>query len=243
MIRKMLTIAAAILVVLGCGALVGFTLESESNARFTALDVDVEEVNGVFFVDAAAVKAAILENDSITGSFVEDVALADVAKWVHGIPAVDEVRVYPGLNRTLHVHVTQRKPLARLHISADTPDQYLDENGALLPLSSHYTARVPVIHAASAEAAAPGFKLVEATHEHALWSAFIDQIEVKPKGALVVIPRVGGARIHFDSLDDLEGKLNKLEVFYREQIARGNLNAYKTIDLAYKDQVVAQRYY
>jgi cell division protein FtsQ len=85
--------------------------------------------------------------------------------------------------------------------------------------------------------------LVEATHEHALWSAFIDQIEVKPKGALVVIPRVGGARIHFDSLDDLEGKLNKLEVFYREQIARGNLNAYKTIDLAYKDQVVAQRYY
>ncbi|MFZ9055636.1 MAG: hypothetical protein ACO2ZL_07505, partial [Flavobacteriales bacterium] len=68
MIRKMLTIAAAILVVLGCGALVGFTLESESNARFTALEVDVEEVDGVFFVDAAAVKEAILEHDSITGS-------------------------------------------------------------------------------------------------------------------------------------------------------------------------------
>jgi cell division protein FtsQ len=243
MIRKMLTVAAAVLVVLGCGALVGFTLESESNARFAALEVDVEEVDGVFFVDAAAVRAAILENDSITGTFVADLALADVANWVHSIPAVDEVRVYPGLNRTLHVHVTQRKPLARLHISADVPDQYLDEDGDLLPLSSHYTARVPVIHAISAEAAMPGFKLVEATHEHALWSAFIDQIEVNQDGQVAVIPRIGGARINFDTLDDLEGKLNKLEVFYREQIARGNLNAYKNIDLAFKDQVVAQRYY
>jgi cell division protein FtsQ len=66
---------------------------------------------------------------------------------------------------------------------------------------------------------------------------------VNQEGQLAVIPRIGGARINFDSLDHLESKLNKLEVFYREQITRGNLNAYKNIDLAFKDQVVAQRYY
>ena len=44
-------------------------------------------------------------------------------------------------------------------------------------------------------------------------------------------------------MENLDHKLNKLHVFYREQIARGNLNAYKRIDLTYQDQVVAQRYY
>lgn len=243
MIRKTLTIAAAVLAVLGCGALVGFSHQTESNARFVALEVDVEEVDGMFFVDAAAVKSAILLRDSIAGSYVQDIALAEVSRWVREIPAVDDVLVYPGLNRTLHVHVTQRKPLARLHISADVPDQYIDSNGALLPLSSHYTARVPVIHAPSAEAAMPAFALVEATRDDALWSAFIDQIEVDRSGNLAVIPRLGSARIDFGNLDNLDEKLNKLHVFYREQVARGNLNAYKRIDLAYTDQVVAQRYY
>lgn len=243
MIRKILSILATVLVVLSCGALVGFSWEEESNAQYAGLEVDVEEIDGMFFVDAAAVKEVILARDSVSGTFVADLPLGEVTRWIREIPAVADVQVYPGLNRTLHVNVSQRKPLARLHHPTDQPDSYIDSNGALLPLSRHYTARVPVIHAKNRADAEEAFALVQATCNHAVWSAFIDQIEVRSDGGLDVIPRIGGARIHFGTTDQLDEKLNKLLVFYREQIARGNLNAYKRIDLEFQDQVVAERYY
>jgi cell division protein FtsQ len=243
MIRTILSIASAVLLIAGSGVLVGFSAEREANARFTGLAVDVQEIDGMFFVDAAGVTDQILANDSIEGTFVADLSLQEVERWVREIPAVDEVLVYPGLDRTLQVHVTQRKPLARVHTASDAADVYIDSDGLELPLSPYYTARVPVIHASSVEAALEAFALVEATHQDPLWSAFIDQIEVNPDGSLDVVPRIGSARIHVGSMERLDEKLNKLLVFYTEQIERGNLNIYKRIDLTYQDQVVAQRYY
>ena len=141
------------------------------------------------------------------------------------------------------MQVTQRKPLARVHTSEDEPDFYIDSEGTQLPLSPYYTARVPVIHATSFEAASEAFALVQATANDPLWSAFIDQIEVNGVGALDVVPRIGAARIAFGDAQQLEDKLNKLLVFYTEHVERGNLNVYKRIDLTYAGQVVAQRYY
>lgn len=243
MIHRILSIASAVLLILGCGALVGFSVERESNARYARLEVDVQEIDGMFFVDAAGVSDQILAHDSIAGTFIADLALQDVERWVREIPAVENVEIYPGLNRTLHVNVSQRKPLARVHTASDEPDYYIDSEGKQLPLSPYYTARVPVIHAPSFEATAEAFALVQATHADPLWSAFIDQIEVRADGSLDVVPRIGAARIHFGNVDRLDDKLNKLLVFYTEHVERGNLNVYKRIDLTYTDQVVAQRYY
>lgn len=243
MIRTILTIASAVLLIAGSGVLVGFSAEREANARYAGLVVDVQEIDGMFFVDAAGVTDHIFANDSIAGTFVADLSLQDVERWVREIPAIDEVLVYPGLDRTLQVQVTQRKPLARVHVGSNAADVYIDSDGLELPLSPYYTARVPVIHAPSFEAALEAFALVEATHQDPLWSAFIDQIEVNPDGVLDVVPRIGSARIHVGSMERLDEKLNKLLVFYTQQIERGNLNIYKRIDLTYQDQVVAQRYY
>ncbi len=78
-----------------------------------------------FFVDVAGVRDQILSHDSIVGTFIADISLQRVIEWVRTIPAVDDVRVYPGLNRVLHVHVTQRKPLARLHTGPEEADVLL----------------------------------------------------------------------------------------------------------------------
>ena len=118
---------------------------------------------------------------------------------------------YAGLNRTLHAsHPTQAAGSgARFE---DEPDFYIDDEGELLPLSPYYTARVPVIHAPSFEAASEAFALVQATANDPLWSAFIDQIEVNGVCALDVVPRIGAARIAFGDAQQLEDKLNKLLV-------------------------------
>lgn len=227
----------------GMVTLVGFALVEEDNARYERLEVHVEEVKGMFFVDAAGVQDAIFKHDSVAGTFVADLSLHAIAEWVQAIPAVQAVEAYPGLNRSLHVRVTQRQPLARLHTSQQVADLYIDIDGRALPLSPHFTARVPIIHAPSLEDASTAFNLIKITSSDPFWAAFIDQVVVGDDRQLEIIPRVGGARISVGTLENLQTKLDNLLTFYQAQIARGNLNDYKRIDLAFEGQVVAQRYY
>ena len=188
MIRTILSIASAVLLIAGSGALVGFSVKRESNARYTGLEVDVIEIDGMFFVDAAGVRDRIFANDSISGTFVADLSLRRGAlgawhtrhRWGGNIPGLE-----PQAARASHP--TQAAG-SGAHFE-DEPDFYIDDEGELLPLSPYYTARVPVIHAPSFEAAFSAFALVQATANDPLWSAFIDQIEVNGVGALDVVPQ------------------------------------------------------
>lgn len=243
MLRTIALISTTLLLLGGTATLVGFAQMEEQNVQCTALEVDVEEIDGMFFVDAAGVKDAIFANDSIRGSFFADLNLADISDWVRTIPAVNDVEIYPGLDRILHIHVTQRKPIARLHTTADATDLYIDSEGKPLALSPYFTARVPIIYAQDLEQAEPGIAFIQAIRHDPFWSAFCDQIVVRTGGQFEIIPRIGNARIAFDNNIGLQAKLDKLFTFYYEQIQRGNLNDYKRIDLSYQDQVVAQRYY
>tara|TARA_B110000285_G_C14922984_1_gene513518 strand:+ start:68 stop:853 length:786 start_codon:yes stop_codon:yes gene_type:complete len=243
MIQRLLPIALTVLLLGATGALVGFALSEEAEIVYSGLDVEVEEVKGMFFVDAAGVRDAILQHDSIAGSWVQAVSLQDVETWIQSIPAVDDIQVYPGLDRVLHVRVSQKEPVARLHKGSDQDDVYMDTNGDPLPLSPYFTARVPIIHAASMDQAQEAFALIQSTCKHPIWSAFIDQVEVGVNGELEIVPRIGGARVALGDTSNLQTKLNNLLTFYREQIRRGNLNEYKRINLAFAGQVVAQRYY
>ena len=243
MIQRLLPIAMSIVLLGTTGTLVGFALHAEKEVTYLGLDVDVDEIKGMFFVDAAGVRDAILAQDSIQGSWIESVSLQQVDAWVHSIPAVDHVEVYPGLDRILHVRVSQKEPVARLHTGPDEPDVYIDTEGDALPLSPYFTARVPIIHAQSLEHASVAFSLIQSTSQDPLWSAFIDQVQVTDNGGLEIIPRIGGARIALGDTSQLDSKLNNLLTFYREQIRRGNLNEYQRINLAFAGQVVAQRYY
>jgi cell division protein FtsQ len=223
-------------------ALVAFAATDAKEERYAGIEVEVQQVQGMYFVDVATVQASILQHDSITGSFQADVNLHDVASWVKRIPAVQSVEVYPSINRHLKIKVVQREPHARLHLGDGKEDVYLDRTGRLLPLSPHFTARVPIIHAIDSAAAGSGYHLIRSTEHSPFWAAFIDQVICGP-GQLDVIPRIGRCHIAFGDTTRLDEKLHNLALFYREQVARGNLNQYEKISLEFKGQVVAKRYF
>jgi len=198
----------------------------------------------MYLVDVQSVLSAILQHDSIVGSFYGDISLAEVEMWVREqLPAVQNVQVYTGLDRSLQVQVTQRRPIARWHRSgSQAPDCYLDDEGELMPLSSVFTARVPVIFAPNEEAVQVAFAYIKELEADPIWRAFVDGLVIE-NDAVELIPRLGSARIALGDLALLPEKMNQLDAFYREQIARGNLNEYKHISLEYEGQIVAQRFY
>ncbi len=241
--RRILNLVLSSLLLLGAVALAGFARFERDGRRFAALDVAVEEIDGMYLVDEVSVRNAIVVHDSIRGSYYGDVALSEVEQWVReALPAVRDVQVYPGLNRHLQVNVTQRRPLARWHRGGGGADCYLDELGEQMPLSPVFTARVPVIFAETEAEATAAFGYLEVLEQSPVWKAFTDGIAVDGTD-VELIPRLGGARIALGDLAQIHTQLAHLDAFYREQIARGNLNEYKSISLKYEGQIVAQRHY
>jgi cell division protein FtsQ len=242
-LRRILHLSLSVLLLSGALALVGFARLERDGMRYRDLEIEVEEVDGMYLVDGESVRAAIAAHDSIRGTFYADVALSEVEAWVReALPAVREVEVYPGLDRTLHVRVTQRRPVARWHRGGSATDVYLDEAGETMPLSPVFTARVPLIHAETEAEVDLGFAFAERLVQSAKWRAFTDGIVVSGT-TIELLPRLGGARIELGDLAHLNTNLVHLDAFYREQIARGNLNDYKKISLKYEGQIVAQRHY
>lgn len=229
---------------MGALALVGFATWEAENTRYSELRIEVEEIDGMYLVDDESVLSAILEHDSIVGSFHGDVSLAEVEQWVRErLPAVQNVQVYAGLDRSLQVQVTQRRPIARWHDTSEAhSDQYLDDQGELMPLSPVFTARVPVIFASNEQEVETAYAFIKLLEAQPVWHAFTDGLVVDGN-VVELIPRLGSARIALGDLATLPKKLNHLDAFYREQIARGNLNEYKHISLEYDGQIVAQRFY
>ena len=238
--RKILTSMLVFLLVAGAVALVTVSVRGLQSQTYTGLEVKVEPLDGMFLVEEAAVRETIMRHDPVVGRSVQGLALSEVRGWLNGISGIGELNIYPALDGVLHVEVTQRRPIARLHTPDGAPDVYIDSEGKPMPLSPFFTARVPIVHANDVAHARHAIDFVRQTSGDPVWSAFVDQVLVTPTG-LEIVPVVGDLRVEVGDLNRLEEKLRNLSAFYGAQLARGDLDQYQRIQLNFKDQVVAQR--
>ena len=104
MIRTIALISTTLLLLGATATLVGFAQLEEQNVQCTALEVDVEEIDGMFFVDAAGVKDAIFALGAAL-----DGAAAAVVHQLHAVadaedrePHLEDLGVV--LGRVVRVH-------------------------------------------------------------------------------------------------------------------------------------------
>ena len=86
---------------------------------------------------------------------------------------------------------------------------------------------------------------VEFVEEDDFWRSEVVQIAARttPSGALEVelVPRSGRHTILFGRIEQVERKFDKLMRFYRSGLQNIGWDAYRTIDIRYKDQVVCKK--
>ncbi len=86
----------------------------------------------------------------------------------------------------------------------------------------------------------------------AFWSAQVEQVVVTDAAAgssdnriynpqVEIVPRAGNHVIALGGLDDFRAKLDKLSVFYRNGLKYEGWDAYRTINLSYKNQIVCTK--
>lgn len=234
----------------------GFSAGERKALVCRSLDVNVEQLSGVYFIDESVVIAHVFDAGvPIIGEAIDGINLVKIRHALQQLPSVKEATVYGRFDGRLVVNITQRMPLLRV-VGDDKPGYYIDTEGQPMPLSSTYSALVPVVtgklpmelgndHQAIANHpnVKAAFELVNYIEDQPFWKAQVEHIVVLPGGDFEFVPRVGGARVVLGDLRDLDDKFNRLKAFYKAMAAKGNLNTYKRINLKYRDQVVCERYF
>lgn len=184
-----------------------------------------------------------LQKDSVTflGLASYKIDLSKMESSVRKNPFVKDATCYFGLDGTLRIDIQQRNPILRVHPIAK-PGYYIDDSGTKFPLSDLYTPNIKVATGyINEDLNKKLYTFTTYVNQSKFWKPFIEHIFVRPNKDIVFTTQIGGHEVVVGDTSRLEQKLNKLEKFYIRASANIGWEAYREINLKFKDQVICRK--
>jgi len=248
-IKREIKISAVVLVVI---AIVVFTERRMGNVAITGVTIKLENINENHFLDENDIASLMqLKVDNIKGATMSRVNMKGIEKKIKKEPFVKNAELYSDLKGNLVVKAELRRPIARM-VRNDGPDGYIAEDGTIMPVSDKFTSRVillsgsyinTLLHQNNMNETEDGKHLMEMIdHLRAddFWNAQIVQLDIDSKCRITLMPQVGDEHIEFGKPENVEGKLEKLMIFYKEILPRMGWNKYSRVSLEYEGQIIAE---
>ena len=187
-----------------------------------------------------------VENESLG-----QVDVARIEQVLEQDPFVENAETFVDVKGNLNLKIYQRQPILRV-IDNNNLNYYLDKNGAKMPLSKYYSARVLIVTGAvppyvagfltqKKYALKDVFNLVNRLNADAFFAPMIQQIVVDAAGEFTLIPILGDQKIRIGTLDDLDEKLERLKTFYKEAMPYEGWKKYRSISVKFKGQIVCKK--
>lgn len=156
-------------------------------------------------------------------------------------PLVGQVQCYKTGGDMLRINISSKVPLVRV-MNNRGQDFYVDSHGEILTQHS-LAVQLPV---------ATGFidrrfasedllRVVRAIDRSDFWKAQVEQIDVTREGEIRLVPRVGDHLLILGSADNVESKLERLMNFYEKGLDNIGWNKYRSVSVAYENQVVCKK--
>jgi cell division protein FtsQ len=203
--------------------------------------VEIEQVNGIEYIDKEEVKKYIIDNnDPIIGKILETIDLDSIEKSLAAFPFVRQAEVYTDLDSRLHVQIEQMIPILRVHPDNLSP-YYISKEGKKTPLSKLYTPHVIVATGDIDEAMDRKlYTLMRYVNDSKVWNAQIEQIFVSRDQDIILIPKLGKFSVILGDVDQLESKFTKLETFFSQGLNKTGWDKYKSLNLKFNELIICK---
>ena len=248
-IRREVKIITAILIV---GGIIAFTERRQGSASIKDITIKMKNAYENHFLDEDdIVRLMELKMDNLKGASLDRVNMKEVEKKIRRDPFIKDAQLYSDLKGNLVVSAEIRRPIARI-VRNDGPDGYIAEDGTVMPVSDKFTSRVILISGTyvrqmlkqnnlnTTEEGKQLITLINTIRDDAFWNAQVAQLDIDSKMRITIYPQVGDERIEFGRPDDVDTKLRKLMIFYKEILPRMGWNKYDRVNLEYEGQIVAE---
>jgi len=240
-------------------ALLAFVNRMPQKVSCNKVSVKIDYSDERYFVTEEEILDIVEHYCDSTGenTLDEGVKLRELEMKVMSHDAVKKCEIYTKVNGSMSVEVMQRAPIGRL-INSKGDSFYMDQDGRLMPVMEGRPARVVIVNGNIRESYSPEpyylnndsaakisvldevFAVLGFIEKNAFWKAQIEQIYVNENKEFILVPKVGMHEVLFGTAENVAGKFNKLEQFYRKGLTAQGWRNYKTVDVRYKGQVICK---
>lgn len=217
----------------------------------SGLEIEIREVKNNLFADKNDIRGMLTHiMPGIKGRPLAEFNLRQMEQTLEGNIWIKDAELFFDNNETLQVKIKEREPLARIFTTGGK-SYYIDREFVRLPLSSKFSASVPVFTNCPLDKTKWNktdsvlLLQIKAISEFItgdpFWLAQIEQVDYTQQKSFELSPQIGDHIIVLGDGYDLEKKFRKLYIFYKEVLAKVGWNTYSAINVQYRGQVVATR--
>jgi cell division protein FtsQ len=226
----------------------------EENLKIKRVEVSIEPKDILSFLDSPKIMAIIKGYDSnriIISTKRSDIKLDVMESDLEKNPFIEKADISLDISGKLIIKVMQRNPVLRV-INQQGQSYYVAKNGFKMPVNIDFAPRVPVANGNITETLVDTayartrilrdlLSIAEYCSKDNFWHSQIEQLYVDNFMDIILIPKVGNHSIVFGSAENLEQKFAQLKTFYLKGLNSIGWDKYKSINLKYKGQIVAER--
>lgn len=193
------------------------------------------------FVKQETVNKLLIENKKDASSIQKvNLDLNKLERILDAQEMIEKSDVFVSIDGVLKAVVKQKTPVARVFDNEGS--FYIDYKGNRMPLSTNFTARVPlvlgIINKKNNEDLADLFRII---YDDAFLKKNIIGIQIVPNGSLIMLNRNFDFQIDFGRMINVERKFKNYKAFFQKAVLDSSLYKYKKIDLRFTEQVVCTK--
>lgn len=243
MFKKILSILSVVLIAGYLAfSLMGMTDRHEDTRICQGVDLHITDSLHFDMIDEEMILSLLKEKmlDPVGKPFDRvDVMAIESALAQH--PLVGSAQCYKTGGDKVRINLSSKIPMVRV-LNSYGQDFYVDSRGEILTQHS-LAVQLPVAtgYIDRRFASEDLLKVVRAIDDSEFWKAQVEQIDVTKEGQIQLVPRVGDHLLVLGTADDVESKLDRLMNFYEKGLDNVGWNKYRTISVAYDNQVVCKK--
>jgi len=238
-VKKYYGIIKIILLLLVVGFLFAFSTIRNNARKVSEPRIVFNGEENLFVTHETVSKLLIVNQQSITNKPKEIIDLNVLESALNSNPMIKEAQVFINVDGQLTAEIIQKKPIARVSTNAS---YYVDDNGSYMPLSTNYSARVPLVTGMVDKNNLYNVaEVARMIQEDEFLKRNVVEIHQKDNGSIDLRFRKDDFTIQLGSLKNLDKKINNLKAFYKKAMRDGTLNTYSVVNLRFDKQVICTK--
>jgi cell division protein FtsQ len=219
--------------------LYAFSTTKNTERKVTEPVIKFNGDNNLFLTNENVSKLLIQNNQSVKNKSKETLDLNELETALNSNQMVKSAQVHLSVNGVLTVEIEQKKPIARVRTNAS---YYIDDQGSYMPLSSNFTARVPLVTGLiEKNNLANVYKMAQKIDEDEFLKTHVIEIHQSENNTIFLKFRQYNFTIQLGSLKHLDKKIMNLKAFYNKALKDKTLNSYANVNLQFDSQVVCTK--
>ena len=221
------------------GFLYAFASHRNASRKVEEPKVKFLGVDNLFITQEAVSKLLIQNQESVTNKPKDIIDLNALEAALNSNPMIKKAQVFMSVDGLITASVEQKKPIARVSTNAS---YYIDDQGSYMPLSTNYSARVPLVTGAIEKNNLTNvFIIAQKIRADEFLKKHVVEIHQNEDASIDLKLRNYDFKVHLGSLELLDKKINNLKAFYLKAMNDEVLDDYSIVNLKFDKQVICTK--